>query len=181
MSVYLETQRLKLRDWEDKDLLSFQKMNANRQVRRFFPSILSYRRSELDMKAMQKQLKQSGIGLFAVELKESGEWIGFIGLNYLPKRSQYPFKDLPFFEIGWRLIPEVWDNGIATEGAKAVLEYAKEKGIEEVYSLTSKSNMASRRVMEKIGMQFLDDYELPNVSAAHPLKQQVRYYKQLNE
>ncbi|MCP6646473.1 GNAT family N-acetyltransferase, partial [Klebsiella pneumoniae] len=78
-------------------------------------------RSELDMQAMQKQLKQSGIGLFAVELKESGEWIGFIGLNYLPKRSQYPFKDLPFFEIGWRLIPEVWDNGIATEGAKAVL------------------------------------------------------------
>ncbi|PTK35178.1 GNAT family N-acetyltransferase, partial [Staphylococcus nepalensis] len=90
MSVYLETQRLKLRDWEDKDLLPFQKMNANRQVRRFFPSILSYRRSELDMQAMQKQLKQSGIGLFAVELKESGEWIGFIGLNYLPKRSQYP-------------------------------------------------------------------------------------------
>lgn len=127
MSVYLETQRLKLRDWEDKDLLPFQKMNANRQVRRFFPSILSYRRSELDMQAMQKQLKQSGIGLFAVELKESGEWIGFIGLNYLPKRSQYPFKDLPFFEIGWRLIPEVWIMVSRQKGQKQCLNMPKKK------------------------------------------------------
>lgn len=181
MSVYLETQRLKLRDWEEKDLLPFQRMNANRQVRRFFPSILSYRRSELDMQAMQNNLQREGIGLFAVELKESGEWIGFVGLNYLPKNSKYPFKELPFYEIGWRLIPEVWDNGIATEGAKAVLEYAAKKGIDEVYSLAAAENTASRRVMDKIGMQHFDDFELPTISKIHPLRQQVRYYKKLNE
>lgn len=180
MSVFLETQRLKLRSWEEKDLLPFQKMNANRQVRRFFPSILSYRRSELDMQAMQKNIEQDHIGLFAVELKESGEWIGFIGLNHIPKKSHYAFKELPFYEIGWRLIPEVWDNGIATEGAKAVLDYAKDQGIKDVYSLTAKSNMASRRVMEKIGMHYLDDFELSSVSKNHPLYHQVRYYTQLN-
>ena len=63
---------------------------------------------------------------FAVELKETGEWIGFIGVNYLLK-SKYPFKELPLYEIGWRLIPEVWGNGIATEGAEAVMDYAMEK------------------------------------------------------
>ena len=52
MGTYIETERLKLRDWEEKDLLPFQKMNANQQVRRYFPSLLSYRPSELDMRKM---------------------------------------------------------------------------------------------------------------------------------
>ena len=134
MGTYIETERLKLRDWEEKDLLPFQKMNANQQVRRYFPSLLSYRRSELDMRKMDEIIKDNGIGLFAVELKETGEWLGFIGLNYIPEDSKYPFKELPFYEIGWRLIPEVWGNGLATEGAQAVLTYAKEKGITELYS-----------------------------------------------
>ena len=54
MGTYIETERLKLRDWEEKDLLPFQKMNANQQVRRYFPSLLSYRRSELDMRKMDE-------------------------------------------------------------------------------------------------------------------------------
>lgn len=91
MGTYIETERLKLRDWEEKDLLPFQQMNANRQVRRYFPSLLSYRRSELDMRKMDEIIKRKGNWTFAVELKETGEWIGFIGVNYLPKESKYPF------------------------------------------------------------------------------------------
>lgn len=175
MGTYIETERLKLRDWEEKDLLPFQKMNANPQVRRYFPSLLSYRRSELDMRKMDEIIKENGIGLFAVELKETGEWLGFIGVNYIPVESKYPFKELPFYEIGWRLIPEVWGNGLATEGAQAVLEYAKEKGITELYSITSENNLPSRKVMEKIGMSFLDNFEFPDLSKYHPLKRHVRY------
>lgn len=179
MGTYIETERLKLRDWEEKDLLPFQKMNANQQVRRYFPSLLSYRRSELDMKKMDEIIKDNGIGLFAVELKETGEWLGFIGVNYIPEDSKYPFKELPFYEIGWRLIPEVWGNGLATEGAQAVLSYVKEKGITELYSFTSETNLPSRKVMEKIGMTFLDNFEFPNLSKYHPLKRHVRYYIEL--
>ncbi|ADC88234.1 MULTISPECIES: GNAT family N-acetyltransferase [Staphylococcus] len=179
MTVYIETERLKLRDWEENDLLPFQKLNANPQVRRYFPSLLSYRRSALDMKQMQKNITATGIGLFAVELKETNEWIGFIGLNYIPKDSQYPFNNLPFYEIGWRLIPEVWGNGIATEGAEAVLKYAKKKGVYDIYSLTAETNLSSRKVMEKIGMKVFDRFEFPELNKYHPLKMQVRYYKNL--
>lgn len=179
MGIYIETERLNLRDWEDDDLLSFQKMNANTQVRRYFPSLLSYRRSAIDMKQMDKNLREEGIGLFSVELKETGEWLGFIGLNYLPKSSKYPFDELPFYEIGWRLIPEVWGNGLATEGAKAVLEFAKEKNIKEVYSFTATSNVPSRKVMEKLGMTIYDHFELSELSKYHPLKQQIRYHLKL--
>ena len=94
--------------------------------------------------------------------------VRFIGVNYIPEDSKYPFKELPFYEIGWRLIPEVWGNGLATEGAQAVLSYAKEKGITELYSFTSETNLPSRKVMEKIGMTFLDNFEFPNLSKYHP-------------
>ena len=102
-------------------------MNANPQVRRYFPSLLSYRRSELDMKKMDQIIKDYGIGLFSVELKETNEWLGFIGLNYIPEDSEYPFKELPLYEIGWRLIPEVWGNGIATEGPKRCSDLLKKR------------------------------------------------------
>ncbi|WP_180529012.1 GNAT family N-acetyltransferase [Staphylococcus haemolyticus] len=180
MATYIETERLKLRDWKQEDLLPFQKMNANPQVRRYFPSLLSYRRSELDMKKMDDIIKENGIGLFAVELKETGEWLGFIGVNYIPQDSQYPFEELPLYEIGWRLIPEVWGNGLATEGATAVLAFAKKRGIEAIYSFTAENNLPSRKVMEKIGMTLYDHFELPELSKYHMLKRQVRYYKQLS-
>ena len=179
MVIYIETERLNLRDWETKDLLPFQKMNANAQVRRYFPSLLSYRRSEIDMENMDSIIQESGLGLFAVELKETGEWLGFIGVKYVSKDSHYPFKELPFYEIGWRLIPEVWGNGLATEGAEAVMKYARDKGIKELYSFTSENNLPSRKVMEKLGMTFLDNFEYPNLSKYHPLKRHVRYYKEL--
>ena len=86
---------------------------------------------------MDDIIKENGIGLFAVELKETGEWFGFIGVNYIPQDSQYPFEELPLYEIGWRLIPEVWGNGLATEGATAVLAFAK-KGLKLFIALLQK-------------------------------------------
>ncbi|PHK50416.1 GNAT family N-acetyltransferase [Staphylococcus edaphicus] len=179
MTVYIETERLRLRDWREEDLLPFQQMNANRQVRRYFPSLLSYKRSEYDMMKMNEVIQAHDIGLFAVELKETSGWLGFIGLNYVPEESKYTFAELPFYEIGWRLIPEVWGNGFATEGATAVLNYAKDLGLEEVYAFTSENNEASRKVMEKIGMKHFDYFEYPDLSKYHPLKRHVRYYKDL--
>ena len=85
---------------------------------------------------MDDIIKENGIGLFAVELKETGEWLGFIGVNYIPQDSQYPFEELPLYEIGWRLIPEVWGNGLATEGA-TVLAFAK-KGLKLFIALLQK-------------------------------------------
>lgn len=179
MTVYIETERLRLRDWQEEDLLPFQKMNANPQVRRYFPSLLSYQRSEHDMNKMNEMILDDGVGLFAVELKETNGWLGFIGLNYVPVESKFLFDELPFYEIGWRLIPEVWGNGLATEGAEAVLKYAKKHGLTEVYAFTSESNEPSRKVMEKLGMEIYDYFGYPELTDHHPLKKHVRYYKNL--
>ena len=113
--------------------------------------------------------------------KESHQWIGFIGLNYIPETSDYPFKELPLYEIGWRLLPEFWGKGLATEGAKATLKLAEQHQIYDVYSFTAEANKASQRVMEKIGMTVYDHFELPNLSKYHLLKRQVRYYINLRK
>ena len=174
--IYIETARLRLRDWEEADLLPFQQMNANRQVRRYFPSLLSYARTQRDYEAMRDILETEGIGLFAVELKATGEWIGFIGITYMPAGVISELTDEPFYEIGWRLIPDVWGNGLATEGARAVMTYAYEqKHIDTLYSLTAAVNKPSRRVMEKLGMTQYDTFELSTVNDYHKLKAQVCY------
>ncbi|UXR69934.1 MULTISPECIES: GNAT family N-acetyltransferase [unclassified Staphylococcus] len=175
MTVYIETARLRLRSWETSDLERLQQLNANRQARQFFPSILSYQRTEKLFNSIRSYLNTHHIGLFAVEFKATKEWIGMVGLNYLTEKQDYPFSNLPFYEIGWRLLPDVWDNGIATEAAEAVLRYAKNQGIKEVYAIAAEQNEASIRVMEKIGMQRYDKFEFRQLGLQHPLKRQVRY------
>ena len=60
----------------------------------------------------------------------------FYWIELCTKASKYTFDELPFYEIGWRLM-EVWGNGFATEGAEAVLEYAKQQ-VNEVYAVLQK-------------------------------------------
>ncbi len=75
----------------------FQKMNANYDVRKYFPSLLVLVVRISISGTMDAVIKDYGIGLFAVEDKESHQWIGFIGLNYIPETSDYPFKELPLY------------------------------------------------------------------------------------
>ncbi|QLK85466.1 GNAT family N-acetyltransferase [Staphylococcus sp. 17KM0847] len=181
MTIYMETERLYLRGWKREDLSSLQQLNANRQVCQFFPSILSYQRTAKHFESIKTYLDLHHIGMFAVELKATKEWIGMIGLNYLPETSTYPFRNLPFYEIGWRLLPDVWNNGIATEGAAAVIDYAQQKNIKEVFAIASEKNISSIRVMEKLGMQRYDQFENRQLGLHHPLKKQVRYHLNLED
>lgn len=173
--IYIETERLMLRDWKQEDLPLFQQMNVDRQVREYFPDIMSYRRSEIIFHHMQEEISRSGLGLFAVELKSSGEFIGFIGMQYLEKSPIFSLDIMPCYEIGWRLRAEFWGKGYATEGAKAVLEYAYRHIDLPVYSFTSVHNERSIHVMEKIGLKKIETFNHPLLPARHPLARHVLY------
>ncbi|WP_210617624.1 GNAT family N-acetyltransferase [Mammaliicoccus lentus] len=177
MSTYIETKRLILRDWEEKDIEIFQSMNASPEVRRYFPDILSYQATKNIVNQMQEVITKQKIGLFAVELKATNSFIGMVGINYIPENSDLNLSQLPFYEIGWRLDKTVWGNGLATEAAEAVLNYAKEQGIEEVYSFTSEINKPSRRVMEKLEMNHIENFLHPKVVDDEKLATHVLYHK----
>jgi len=105
--------------------------------------------------------KEFGYGLFSVILKSNQELIGDCGLEHTE------FKDKPCVEIGYDFLSRYWNQGYATEAAKAVKEYAIEElniDSKTLCSFIRKNNKASQCVAEKIGMQRIREYKASNIS-----------------
>jgi RimJ/RimL family protein N-acetyltransferase len=148
-SVAFETLRLLLRAWEETDRVPFAEMNADAQVMCYFPSALAADETDAFLERIRLHFEQHRFGLWAVELKDTNEFAGYIGLAVPSFKAHFT----PCVEIGWRLAARFWNRGLATEGAAAVLSFAHDNlRLEEVVSFTAAENVASRRVMEKIGM-----------------------------
>ena len=170
----LEAKRLWLRSWSKSDLSPFYQLNSDPMVMEFLPKILSREESDQLAQKILEGFEKNPFGLFAVELKRTGEFIGFTGLSVPSFKASFT----PCVEIGWRIASAHWGKGIATEAANRVLKFAFEKiGLEEVLSFTAIKNKASKRVMEKIGMDNneSDDFDHPALPNNHPLKRHLLY------
>jgi RimJ/RimL family protein N-acetyltransferase len=140
----------------------------------FFPATLSPEETDELIDRIGQHFESHGFGIYAVELIETGEFIGFIGLN--TPTFEAPF--LPAVEIGWRLAHAHWGQGLATEGARAVVVHAFQAlKLPSLVSFTTATNLRSRRVMENIGMVHdpAADFDHPNLPAGHPLRPHVLY------
>lgn len=172
--AHIETERLLLRDWTDADAEPFARLNADPRVMEFFPKALGRAESDKLMAGIRENLARKGFGLYAVETKDGGAFIGFTGLAV-------PGFDAPFMpaiEIGWRLARESWGSGYATEAAGAVIDHAFGRlGLDALVSFTTEWNRRSRRVMEKIGMTRdpADDFVHPKLPPGHKLAPHVLY------
>jgi RimJ/RimL family protein N-acetyltransferase len=173
-TTQLRTARLLLRGWRESDRTPFAELNADPEVTEHFPNVLSRTESDAFVDRIIAGLEAQGWGLWAVEIVATGEFAGFIGLNPVPFEA--PFT--PAIEIGWRLAREHWGQGLATEGARAVLDHAFDHlGLVEVVSFTSRTNLRSQRVMQKLGMRHdsADDFDNPRLPRGHPLRSHVLY------
>ena len=169
-----ETKRLILREWKDTDIAPFAAMNQDPKVMEFFPATLSLDETKNLIERIRQHFKTHGFGLFAVELKATGEFIGFVGLMIPTFEAHFT----PCVEIGWRIASAHWKQGYATEAAKMVLHLALEKyGLKEVVSFTAAVNLPSIAVMKKIGLQHnpQDDFDHPRLDKAHSLSRHVLY------
>jgi RimJ/RimL family protein N-acetyltransferase len=172
--VFLETPRLILRQWKKTDHEPFVKLNMDKDVMGFFPSVLTKAESIAQIERLTSDIDKFGYGFFAVERKDNREFIGFTGLAH-PRFESY---FTPCIEIGWRLNKENWGWGFATEAAKACLEYGlNDLGIDQIYSFTAVHNIRSEKVMQKIGMIKQGYFEHPLMEDGHILKQHILYKK----
>jgi ribosomal-protein-alanine N-acetyltransferase len=172
MSIVLETPRLILRTWRQEDRLPFARMNADPEVMKYFLKPLDAVESDAFVDRIEKSIRERGYGLWAVEVKESGRFIGFIGFNY----TDFPSDFTPCIEIGWRLDRPAWGQGYATEGALGCLDFGfNSLGFSEVYSFTSVLNTRSEKVMKKIGMVKIKDFKHPKIEGSNPLCDHVLY------
>ena len=118
--IYLETERLVLRDWREEDSVVFSRMNRDPKVMEYFLKPLTDTESRDFYERIRREIDTFGWGLFAAEVKISGKFIGYIGLHHTNFETDF----CPCIEIGWRLCENSWGRGYATEGARACLDYA---------------------------------------------------------
>jgi RimJ/RimL family protein N-acetyltransferase len=151
-------------------------MDADPRVMEYFPAQLTCAESDALIDRIEAHFSKRGWGAWAAELRATGEFIGFIGLSVPTFEAHFT----PCVEIGWRLAAAHWGKGLATEGARAALDFGfNELQLPEVVSFTTAANLRSRRVMEKLGMTRnpADDFDHPGLTEGHPLRRHVLYRK----
>lgn len=174
MTHQLVTDRLVLRRWRDTDLEPFAALNADPIVMEHLPALLSRAESDAFVARIEAHFDAHDFGLFAVEVRATGEFIGFVGL--WPADFDAPFT--PAVEVGWRLARTAWRRGYATEAARAVVCDGFERlGLDEIVSFTAQVNERSWRVMERLGMSRdpAADFDHPKVQKGHRLERHVLY------
>ncbi|MFD2111891.1 GNAT family N-acetyltransferase [Thiorhodococcus fuscus] len=171
--IELETERLRLRQWRAEDREPFAALNADPEVMAFFPSTLDRCASDAIADRCEALIARRGWGFWALEAKEGGRFIGFVGLH--APELELPFS--PCVEIGWRLAHAYWGRGLATEAARAALRVGFERiGLAEIVSFTAVINARSRGVMQRLGMQPSSaTFEHPAVPLGSPLREHVLY------
>ena len=174
----IETERLIVRHWTlvESDRKAFHRLNSDKDVIKYFPSANSPDESNQHLEELLHWNIVNGYGWAAVCLKSSMEPIGFAGIGPV---DYFEAAFLPADEIGWRLLPEHWHKGYATEAASALLQHGFDSlKLDRVVSFAVAANTASINVMKRIGMtpepQF--DFDHPGVPDTHPhLKRHVFY------
>jgi RimJ/RimL family protein N-acetyltransferase len=145
----IRTPRLILRQWLPSDLPAYAALNADPEVRRFWPTLLTREQSDEQAEGLQRHIERHGFGFWAVEVPGVAPFVGFTGL--IRVAPSMPFA--PSVEIGWRLAREHWGKGYATEAAQAsLIDGFGRLGLSEIVSYAVLGNAASFRVMERIGM-----------------------------
>ncbi|MCO1594847.1 GNAT family N-acetyltransferase [Micromonospora sp. RHAY321] len=151
--MVLRTDRLSLRRLRDDDLDALATMNADPEVMRYIMdgSVRDREQSALGLRKVIHDWDARGFGLFAVELRETGEVAGWVGLavpEFLP-------EVLPAVEIGWRLDQRFWGHGYAAEAAAEVLRFGfEDRDLDRIISIRHVDNARSARVMEKLGISY---------------------------
>lgn len=170
----LETARLRLRRWRDEDRAPFAALNADPAVMEHFPRPLTRRESDQLVERIEAGFAANGFGLWALELRATGRFVGFAGLGVPAFDAHFT----PAVEVGWRLARTAWGSGYATEAGRAALAYGFEQAeLEEVVAFTSVGNERSRAVMRRLGMSHdpAEDFDHPGLPAGHPLRRHVLY------
>ncbi len=170
----LTTDRLLMRQWRESDREPFAAMNADPAVMEHFPAPMTRDQTDEFIDRISPAIDERGWGLWALEVRDTGEFIGFTGLSVPSFEAHFT----PAVEIGWRLSKGAWGNGYATEAARAALAYGFGPArVEEIVSFTATTNRPSQRVMQRIGMTHneADDFDHTRLPDGHRLQRHVLY------
>ena len=166
MEFHLETDRLILREIRKTDINEMFELDSDEKVHEYLGKnpINTILQAEENIRFIHQQYQELGIGRFACIEKETGEFIGWSGLklNTGKKEALNGYQD--FVDIGYRFIPRFWGKGYASETAFACLEFGfKEMNYDTIYGAADIENIGSNKVLRKIGLQFINQFNYKEV------------------
>lgn len=163
MNLILETERLLLRPLELSDADEMFAMDNQVEVHKYLWQNPTQNIEETIkiIEMVQQQYQENGIGRFATILKETNEFIGWTGIKFVNDHIEN--GNTNFYDYGYRLNPKFWGKGYATEASIAWLDYffkmtLRQAQCDNINAYTHAENGASNRVLEKIGMTFMENY-----------------------
>jgi len=168
----IKTVRLILRTWRDSDLPLFAEQNADPVVMRYLVGPLTRAESDDYVAQAVRHLAETGYGKWAVEAPGVAPFIGAVGLS----RVKFEASFTPAVEVAWRVHRNYWGRGYATEAARAAIEDGFARiGLNEIVALTTLGNIASQRVMQRLGMTRTIEFDHPEVAKDSALRRHILY------
>jgi len=168
------TARLVLRPFTDMDREPFFELHTHPLVVESLGSSPTRAENEAMLSRYGEELAGEGWGFWAAEVPGGSPFVGIVGLH----RVNPALPCAPAVEVGWRLHPDHWGHGYATEAAAASLDFGfNEAGLDEVVAFTAAVNTRSQAVMERIGMtrDRNGDFDHPALPEGSPLRSHVLY------
>lgn len=170
-----ETDRLILRAYREADREALAALNGDPQVGAWLSGPLDRLASDALMDRANAHIQAHGFGFWAAERKADARLVGMIGLMVV-EAGALPVG--PAIEIGWRLVPDAWGQGLAAEGARAALAWGfTHLDVDEIIAFTAATNLRSQAVMTRIGMtpDPARAFDHPRLARGHPLRRHVVY------
>ncbi len=161
-----------LRPWQERDREPLAALNADPEVMAHFPAPIDRAASDAMFDRMRLHAARQGFGVFAVEDRASRALVGMVGLGLPAWEAHFT----PAVEIGWRLARPWWGRSLAFEAASSVLRWGlDELRLPRIVSFTVPANTRSWRLMERLGLSRVGEFDHPKLPEAHPLQQHVLY------
>jgi RimJ/RimL family protein N-acetyltransferase len=162
MYVFLETDQLILRRFSEADVDNLVELDSDPAVMRYLSGGSATPREAIERGHIPAYLayyrRYEGYGFWVAIEKATGAFLGWFHLR--PHRDD-PLDNPEVVELGYRLKRSAWGNGYATEGSRALVDKGfAELGVRRVVAFTYGPHLASRRVMEKVGMRLTRTYRL---------------------
>lgn len=163
MKIFTETERFILREILPTDIDGMFELDSDSEVHKYLGNkpVINKEQTANVIDFIRQQYIDNGIGRWAIIDKKTNDFVGWTGLKF---ETDLTNNHKNYLDLGYRLIKKYWGLGIATETAKASLEYAFEKlKANEVYAMAECENDGSNKILKKVGLSLIHKFDLDGV------------------
>ena len=155
--TFVETDRFLLKEIVPDDAEWLFELDSDPEVHRYLGNrpVTDIRQCDSIIAHIRRQYEENGIGRWAVVRKSDRAFIGWCGL----KLEEKVRTEGPYYDLGYRIIRKYWGMGVATETARASIEYGfNQLGLSAIHAAADIQNHASNHILKKIGMKWIETF-----------------------